>query len=227
MKNLKSESLEKMLFTKFCNSIQAAYVSFSTMSYLQEQNRENWSDFEEELQTCSKAQESVKTFNLCFSPDILCKVGTFYFAKDCFISPLDITDELADNKLSLAGLYFLYCFARLECFGYELLKRKVPTTTKEEHNWHKCVYEKAVSNNFDEFKNIWEIDASEVNNAVLSTFAKIKETRNTFAHESHYDERKHFSDIQEIILIGYYLYYITTKDDEKFKIENYEENYEA
>lgn len=223
---MKSESLEKRLFTKFCNSIQAAYVSFSTMSYLQEQNRENWSDFEEELIVSNKAQDSIRTFNLNFSIDILSDSKSD-FMKECIISPMDITDELADEHLSLSGLYFLYCFARLEYLGYQLLKIKVPDTDKEEYNWHKCVYEKAALNNFNEFKKVWKIDASEVNNAVLSTFAKIKETRNTFAHESHYDERKHFSDIQEIILIGYYLYYITTKDDEQFKIENYEENYEA
>lgn len=142
----------RKLFIKFCNLIQVTYVSYSTYSYLKEQNRENWRNFEDELMECRQAQDSIKTFNLHFSKDILQASTESSFLKECLISPIDITNELADEHLSLSGLYFLYCFAKLEYLGYELLKIKVPTTDKEEYNWHRCIYVKESKNKFDKFK---------------------------------------------------------------------------
>lgn len=215
----------KGLFMKFCNSIQAAYVSFSTMSYLQEQNREKWSDFEEELTTSGRAQDSIKTFNLYFSKDILQNKNN-HFIKDCFISPMDVTDELSGDNISLAGLYFLYCFSQLEYMGYELLKIKVPNTDKKEYNWHKCVNDDEIMFEFKQFRTLWKLEEKDMNKEVLCLFNSIKKKRNSFAHKSHYEDRKLKSDITSILKIGYYLYYLVSGDNSDFKIENYEENLE-
>ena len=216
----------KELFFRFCNSIQSAYISYSTMLYLQEQNREKWREFEQEIETDYNLQESIRTFNLYFTPEVLSKNGDKSFLRNCMISSMDITDTLVDDDLSLSGLYFLYCFSRLECFGYDLLKIKVPNTTKEEYNWHKCVYADAKLDHFQKFQKIWQLSATEINQDVLLIFAKLKERRHAFARESDSEDRKLIYDLQDILLVGYYFYYLVTNDSDELTIKSFEENYE-
>lgn len=215
----------KELFEAFCKSIEKATVTYNADRYNRDRKIDNWRNFENEYLENSQMSRALCGFNFYFSPKILNLTDTD-FVKKCMLNVLDVSDEIVSENLSLAGLFFLYCFAKLEYFGYELLCRKVKGTKKKEYNWHKSVNEDEVKKNFNKFKSCWKINSKQVNQKILNLFVQIKGKRNSFAHESRYADSDLNSDIKSIILIGYYLYYLVTNDNSEFSIKNWSDSYE-
>lgn len=219
----------KQLFEKTMTSVIEFRLGLSTFEYENKQLLENWRKFENEL---DEKNNPINGIEVKINGEDLQKWGE-EICNDAIILERaiergGITTTLAGEPFRYEEMSFVYLFSILEDFGNSILKIKNPDYyDKEIENKGKSWHSKINQYNKEEGKDLNQILVEifdlekhlNINGNIISEFIRLKTVRNDIVHQLKYLYSSNFKDdIDNIIVIMCYLYYINDNNIEEFSI---------
>lgn len=217
----------KQLFEKTMTSVIEFRLGLSTFEYKNKQLLEDWREFENELEV----EYPIRGIEIKINGEYLEKWedrknnGAIILERE--IRSDEITTTLAGEPFRYKEMSFVYLFSILEDFGNSILEIKKPSYYKElEKNgksWHSKINKYNKNKGVDFIQILDEIFDLEkhlnINGNIISEFIRLKTVRNDIVHQLKYPDSLNFEDdIDTIIVIMCYLYYINDNNIEEFSI---------
>lgn len=216
----------KQLFERTMTSVIEFRLGLSTFEYKNKQLLEDWREFENELEV----EYPIRGIEVKINGEDLQKWGE-EICNDAIILEREIrsdeiTTTLAGEPFRYKEMTFVYLFSILEDFGNSILEIKRPsyyqTIRKEGISWHNKITKKELKpkENFTHlFAKVFGLSYESINHKIINKFSELRKKRNNIVHKLEYSDSLNFKeDIDNIIVIMCYLYYINDNNIEEFSI---------